>query len=191
MARVLAVYGTRYGQTRRIVERIAKVLRSYGHDVFTSQGDQLPRDFSLEGFDGFLIAGSVRYGHHQRYLEDFVRRNLVTLGDKPAAFISVCGAIAGQWAPGPAEARKYVEGFLTRTGWAPSFSASVAGAVAYTNYGFLTKRIMQFISARTGRPTDTSRDWEFTDWDQVDGLGNELADRLAGTTAPLEPACST
>jgi menaquinone-dependent protoporphyrinogen IX oxidase len=50
---------------------------------------------------------------------------------------------------------------------------------------------MQLISARTGRPTDTSRDWDFTDWDQVDRLGMELADRLAGSLAPLEQACST
>jgi menaquinone-dependent protoporphyrinogen oxidase len=191
MAKVLAVYGTRYGQTRRIVERIGKVLGSYGHDVLALQGDQIPSDFSLEGFDGFLIAASVRYGKHQPYIQDFVRRNVALLSRKPAAFISVCGAIAGQWEPGPAEAKKYLENFVAETGWAPSFSASVAGAVAYTKYGFLTRRIMQLISARTGRPTDTSRDWDFTDWDQVDQLGMELADRLAGSLAPLEQACST
>jgi menaquinone-dependent protoporphyrinogen IX oxidase len=27
---------------------------------------------------------------------------------------------------------------------------------------------MKLISARTGRPTDTSRDWEFTNWQEID-----------------------
>jgi hypothetical protein len=43
------------------------------------------------------------------------------------------------------------------------------------------------ISRRTGRPTDTSRDYEFTDWDVVDGFARDLADLLtpprSGATA--------
>jgi menaquinone-dependent protoporphyrinogen oxidase len=185
MASILAVYGTNYGQTKKIVQRLGKVLASYGHQVTAWQGDQLPADYSVAEFDAFLIAGSVRYGRHQSYLRDFVRRHGPRLNSKPAAFISVCGALAGNWAEGPAEARKNLESFIETTGWAPSFSTSVPGAIAYTSYGFFTRLMMRVISARTGRPTDTSRDWEFTDWDQIDKLGMELAERLAGSPVPL------
>ena len=185
MAKILAVYGTHYGQTKKIVTRLGKLLAAYGHHVTAWQGDQLPEDFSIEEFDAFLVAGSVHFGRHQVYLRDFVRRHRMRLNTAPAAFISVCGALAGNWAPGPEAARGYLERFFAETGWAPSVSRSAAGAVAYTKYGFFTRHIMRFISAQTGRPTDTSRDWEFTDWDEIDRLGMELADRLAGSAVPL------
>ena len=49
-------------------------------------------------------------------------------------------------------------------------SWSVAGRVAYTQYSLPTRLVMQYVSRRTGRPTDTSRDWEFTDWLEVERL---------------------
>lgn len=36
------------------------------------------------------------------------------------------------------------------------------------------------ISRRSGGPTDTSREYEFTDWEAVDRFGREVAEGLAG-----------
>ena len=187
MARILAVFGSFNNQTRTITERLAKVLGSRGHQVTTWDGARLPRRYSLEEFDAFLVAGAVHYGRHPRYLTQFARRHAALLNSRPAAFVSVCGALIGDWAEGPEEARKYLERFIEETGWAPSLSRSVAGAIKYTRYSWPIRLVMRYISARTGRPVDTSRDWDFTDWDAIDRLGLELADRLAGSTAALEP----
>jgi menaquinone-dependent protoporphyrinogen oxidase len=71
-------------------------------------------------------------------------------------------------------AAKYVSEFIAKTGWHPNLTQSVAGTVAYTRYPFLTRMVMKFISARTGRPTDTSRDWEFTNWQEIDEFAATL-----------------
>jgi menaquinone-dependent protoporphyrinogen oxidase len=42
-----------------------------------------------------------------------------------------------------------------------------AGKLAYSQYGFLTRQAMRFIAWREGAPTDTQRDYEFTDWAAV------------------------
>lgn len=170
MERILIVYGTTQGWTTRIVERMADVLREMGMAPSIHPADNPPPDLDLLGFNGALLAGSVQFGRHQRSLEKFATRHAIELGQLPAAFLSVCGALVGTYPGGPAEAAKYRELFAQRTGWRPRMSWSVPGRVAYTRYPFVLRQVMKLISWRTGRPTDTSRDWEFTDWAEVDRL---------------------
>ncbi len=187
-ARILIVYGSTHGQTAKVVDHVARALGEAGHHVTAWPGDVFPASASLDDFDGFVIAGSVYFGKHQRYLAEFVRRHAARLNRLPSAFVSVCGALAGAWEPGPAEARKYVGQFLAATGWKPRRTQSFAGAVQYTKYRWPIRWVMKLISWRTGRPTDTSRDWDFSDWEAVDRFGRELAGELFGAASPSSAA---
>ena len=91
----------------------------------------------------------------------------------PAAFFSVSLAAVDD----VAEARQYVEQLEQETGWKPEAVTLVAGALPYTGYGFIKRRMMRRIVAGKSPvlSTDTSRDHVYTDWQQVD----ELADTLA------------
>lgn len=176
MSRILIVYGSTYGQTGRIVERLASDLTVAGHRVTVWKGDQLPPGVDLHVFEGCVVAGSVLYGKYQPYLVDFVRAQARRLAAMPGVFISVCGALIGDWAEGPTEARKYEALFQQQTGWTPGLVRSLPGALNYTRYGLLTRFIMKRISRKTGRPTDTSRDWDGTDWAAVDRLAVEIGE---------------
>lgn len=180
MERILIVYGTSHGWTTRIVERMAEVFRGMGMVPTLHRADHLPASLDLRGFEGALLAGSVQYGRHQRSLEKFATRHGVELSRMPAAFLSVCGALAGSYPGGPADAAKYRELFAQRTGWRPAMTWSVPGRVAYTQYPYLLRQVMKLISWRTGRPTDTSRDWEFTDWAEVDRLAKDFGLAVKG-----------
>jgi menaquinone-dependent protoporphyrinogen oxidase len=186
MSQVLVVYGTSYGQTGKVVERIARDLTHRGHRVTVWKGDNLPTHYRLDDFDGFVIAGSVQFGKHQSYLTDFVKQHASRINPRPAVFVSVCGALAGSWARGEIEAQKYVARFCEETGLLPGIARSVAGALPYTRYSFPVRWVMKLISRATGRPTDTSRDWEFTDWDQVDRIAAEFAADLASAAPRAE-----
>lgn len=187
MANFLAVYGTSHGHTAKVVGRIAHVLTGHGHQVTVRRANELG-GLSLDRFDGFLVAGSVIYGKHQSYLRDFVRENVRRFNAFPSAFVSVCGALMGTWAQGPAEAAKYTGAFLNATGWQPRLRLSIAGNLPYTKYGLMTRLLMRVVSKRTDRPTDTSRDWEFTDWNAVDLFAQELAGLIVKEEARVETA---
>ena len=94
------------------------------------------------------------------------------LGEVPSAFLSVSGAAAAP--QGQREAESYRDAFLARTGWRPDMSACVGGALLYTKYSWLTRTMMRFASRVAGRPTDTSRDYDLTDWRVVDGFADDL-----------------
>ena len=185
MSRVLIVYGTSYGQTAKVVRRLSDRLEAGGHLVTMYKGDELPALQGLAAFDGVVVAGSVLFGRYQRYLLRFVRRHLDALRRLPSAFVSICGA-AGH-PESRAQAESYISRFEAATGWQPRLSRSFAGAIAYTRYGPITRWMMKRISRRNGRSTDTSRDWELTDWGAVDGFASEFSNLLgstAGTGAP-------
>lgn len=184
MRRILILYGTTDGQTGKIAEQIAAELRRGPRVVTLARADEMIGDPHLEQFDGVLVAGSVRFGRHQRYLEEFVRRHAADLAGLPAAFVSVCGALAGNWPDGTKEAAKYRDDFFRHTGWRPALAWSVAGAVKYTKYSWPTRLVMKRISRLTARPTDTSRDWEFTDWEAVTRIAREFAGAVAAQGIP-------
>lgn len=189
MQRILIVYATTRGWTGRIVDRMAAELRAMGLHPSLYQAEEVD-GLDLRAFDGVLLAGSVHFGRHQRVLEEFAREHAGDLNNLPSAFLSVCGALAGSWPGAHAEAAKYREDFARRTAWRPEMSWSVAGRIAYTKYPLPLRLVMQFISWRTGRPTDTSRDWEFTDWMEVERLarafGWAVQDAGEPASAPVE-----
>jgi menaquinone-dependent protoporphyrinogen oxidase len=45
----------------------------------------------------------------------------------------------------------------------------------YTQYDFFKRLIMKMISKREGRTTDTSQDYEYTDWNAVKKFVNDFA----------------
>ena len=114
-------------------------------------------------------------GGYQRYIRDFVRRHASLLNHAPSAFVSVCGAAGGD----PPEAQAYIDALLRETGWRPKVTRSFTGAVAYTRYAWWFRWYLKVISRRKGLPTDTSRDWDFTEWDEVERFAGELAVALS------------
>jgi len=52
----------------------------------------------------------------------------------------------------------------------------IAGALKYTQYNFFIKWVMKGIARKEGGSTDTSRDHEYTDWEQVTAYARRLAE---------------
>jgi menaquinone-dependent protoporphyrinogen oxidase len=181
MSRILVLYGSTYGQTQRVAERIREVLRGEGDEADLVWGAALPDGLRLADYDGIVIAASVLLGRYQPYIRSFVRQNVEWLNAVPSAFVSVCGAASGD----PPLAQSYIDHFLLETGWwNPAVTSSFTGAVAYTRYSPLLRWWLKQISRRKGLPTDTSRDWDFTEWGEVELFARRFAHRLAGVPAP-------
>jgi len=177
MSRILLIYASVEGQTTMIAERIAHTLREQAHSVDMFPAETDPARLDPAAYDGVMVGASIHYGKHPAYLRALVRRQLGALAQRPNAFFSV-SLSAGGPRPKPAAAQRYIDKFLRKTGWQPHMTASFAGAVKYSLYGPIKRRVMIVFVGLGGGETDTSRDYEYTDWDAVERFAGEFARQL-------------
>lgn len=175
MARILLVYGTTEGQTRKIAQRIAAELVELGHEVELRDSTTISSPLTPGAFDAVMIGASVHQGRHQTAVQHFVSANLGVLGQLPTAFFSVSLVASSADPEDRKDAESLIEAFCEKTGWRPALTRSIPGALLYTEYDFLRRWIMKLIVRHYGGPTDSSRDYEFTDWDDVGRFAQEFA----------------
>lgn len=183
MRSVLILFATSHGMTRKIGQRLAADLRAVGHHVVLH--DLAARPPGPIGFDAVVLGSRVHFDRHARSLHRYVRRHRAALDPGRTWLYSVSmSAIEGHDDPGG-----YIASFIRRSGFAPHRALSLAGALAYTEYGPMTRWIMERISARRGGDTDTSANHEYTDWAKVARLGREIGAALVHSpTAVVLPA---
>lgn len=178
-------FATREGHTKKIAERVAADLRARGVlvDLF-DVGECPPPDWSK--YSTACVAGSVHVGHHERELIAFAREHRDALVRLDAAFVSVSLSEAGaenakrseaERRSAAEDAQRMIDVFVRDTGWRPEHALAVAGALAYSKYNLLVRFLMKQIARKAGAPTDTSHDYEFTDWPALDRFVGEIADR--------------
>ena len=175
MTHILIVYGTTDGHTRKIAQVLAEDLRANLSSVDVVDAAGMVRHLSPEGYDGVIVAASVHIGDYQKTVATWVRRHAATLNSMPSAFLSVSLAVVERRAQARTEIISIMERFLERCGWRPTMTRMVAGALLYTRYGWLKRRMMKRIVEKAGGDTDTTRDYEYTDW-------NDLRDFARGFT---------
>jgi len=177
MSRILLLYATTEGQTALIAERIARTLREKSHSVDLLPADAAQAGLDPSAYDGVMIGASIHYGNHPAFLRKLVRRQRGALAARPCAFFSV-SLSAGGPRPKPAAAQRYIDKFVRKTGWEPQLAVSFAGALKWSLYGPIKRRVMIVFVGLGGGNTDTSQDYEYTDWDAVERFAGEYAQRL-------------
>jgi len=187
MASVLVAFASHDGQTRKIAERIATVLRARRHAVeLLDLGRTAPRTLDLSRFQAVVIGSPIRAQGYLRPVLRFVRTHRAQLERLPTLFLSVGLAVLSKIGDGRAQTMRIVEKLVAETGWHPGRIELVAGALKYTRYNFLVRFLMRRISRKEGGETDTSRDHEYTDWTAVDRFAVDLVDRLEEGPHPAD-----
>jgi len=176
--RVLVIFGTSYGQTKKIAVRIAATLERRGCAVELRDAASERPALPLEQYTAVVAGCSIIAKGHQPAIERFVRQNVATLNRVPSAFFQVSASAGSKDARGRQAAERLLEEFVRSHDWMPILSASIAGAINFTRYNFLLRWYMKRASAKHGGTTDTSRDHEYTDWAQVDRFALAIANTI-------------
>jgi menaquinone-dependent protoporphyrinogen oxidase len=178
--KILVAYASRHGQTRRIAEAMAQRMRERGH---AAELLELPRFGAprVAGWDAVVVGSPLYARQHLRRVAGFATRRREELARVPTAFFSVSLSAASRDERGRSDAEAAVDGFLAATRFAPGLRACFAGALRYRAYNFIVRAIMKRISATNGGDTDTSRDHEYTDWNQVEAFTDAF---LASAVSP-------
>jgi len=178
MSRVLVLYGTTDGHTRKIAAALAGVLKWEGSCVDVIDTKHVSPDVRPERYDGVVIAASIHIGNFQRAVKRWVRLHAEELNRRPSAFVTVCLGILEKRPEARQEVQEILHRFLHRSGWRPLITRTMAGAVPYTQYNWLKKWIMKRVVAKAGGDTDTTRDYEYTDWDELRAFARDFAGRV-------------
>jgi menaquinone-dependent protoporphyrinogen oxidase len=173
MARILVVCGTVEGQTAKIADFIGRRIESRGHVVRRIDAGSVEAEWSSPEFDAVLIAASIHAGRHDEAIYRYVQENRDLLEAVPTAFLSV--SLSGRDDAHRGAATAFMDRFFAEVGWTAGRSLTVGGALRYSRYGVLERAIMKRVARREGLPTDSRRDWEFTDWPALEAFADAFA----------------
>lgn len=179
--RAIVIYATCEGQTERIAERCADVMRASG--VPTDTFDVTKHDvveLAVESYDAVMFGSSLHYGEHDARIGWCIREHRQHLATIPTAFFSVSLGIISKHAKDRAEAEWLANEFLRDAVLKPTTRACFAGALRYSQYNGLKKRMMRWIAEKSGSKTETTRDYEYTNWNAVERFAKQFAAELIG-----------
>tara|TARA_Y100001978_G_C23674413_1_gene425576 strand:+ start:203 stop:706 length:504 start_codon:yes stop_codon:yes gene_type:complete len=161
------IYSSSNGQSLKICEALNKNKESLIIDM-----DML-KTTKLDNFDQIIIGASVKYGDHNKEVYEFVKKNRVLLEKKKTVFFSV-NATARKSEKNTPKTNPYIIKFLKKTNWTPDHIGVFAGMIDFPNYNFIEKYIIKLIMWITNGPTDTSKTFEFTNWEDVKKFSEEI-----------------
>ena len=92
--------------------------------------------------------------------------------------MSVCLAAADDTDEARRATRDYIDDMQDDTGWTPTSSTTVAGALQYREYDFVTRLVMRVLMRHGDHPTDVTQDYEYTDWDALERFAIDFGERL-------------
>ena len=167
MKSVLVVYGTTEGQTRKIAQFVADALKARGVKVELVDSAAQSAAQVQPVYSAAIVCGSVHQHKVQSSLLRFVKQNRDWLAGLPAAFLCVSLASLFQGDERREVERTIEAAFCEETGWTPAIVRHVAGALRQPQHDYLKRLIMRLIARQQGVEADTSRDREYTDWDDL------------------------
>jgi len=173
MSSILLAYSTTDGHTPRICERLRQVVEAQGHSAKVVPLAQA-EEFDLQAFDTLVIGASIRYGKHQPQVAQFIARHQALLESKANAFFTV-NIVARKPEKNRPETNPYLIKFLRQISWKPKLLAVFAGKLNYPSYRFFDRLMIRFIMLITDGPTDPKTVIEFTNWNEVEAFGRQLA----------------
>lgn len=178
MPSVLLCYASRDGQTRRIAERMAARVARRGVAVeLVDLAERQPQAPEVAAAAAVAVVAAIRYGHHLPPARRFLAAHRDRLAEKPLAAISV-NLTARKPEKRTVEGSVYLRNWLKEIRLRPQVAAAVAGKLDYPRYRWFDRLMIRLIMKITGGPTDPNVSIEYTDWEAVDRLGDDIA-RLA------------
>lgn len=169
-------FASKHGQTCKIAHFLGDWFTEHGSDVHVIDLNQ-----GIEGlaevcnFEAVLVGAPMYRGRYPRAVRKFVKSNrseLMSVGS--TGFFSTCLTETPGTRQAHLESLGPVREFLDDVSWTPEWIASFPGALNYREYNPLLRRVMKRISQKGGGPTDTSRDFELTRWNDVERFAHDF-----------------
>ena len=168
--RSIIIYSTTDGHTKKICDFINSNSSKNNFEVLSINKIS---NLDIEKYELIVLGASIRYGKHSPLVFKFVKNYKKILDEKKNAFFSV-NVVARKPEKSSPETNPYIQKFLKKTNWVPKKIGVFAGKVDYPSYNIINKLVIRLIMYITNGPTDISRSYEFTNWDNIKKFAQEL-----------------
>ena len=172
--RILIVYGSTEGQTRKICHFSLQHLSRAGHTVALCPADAVD-GLEPSEFEAVILAASVHAGRYQAPLLEFAKAHHDALNEMKSLFLSVSLAAAGDVKEDWEGLTRIVDSFVSETGWTPDRVEQIAGAFRFSDYDFFKYWAMRWIESQKDPAVDPGQDREYTDWPALEKILDDWA----------------
>lgn len=162
--KVLFLYASHDGQTIKIMKCIEEEYKSSHASEWLDLTTYPNVDFSQ--YKKVIVGAGIRYGYLHKSLYKFIKKHLIELDRNDVSFFCV-NLTARKEGKNTPDTNAYMRTFLKKSPWIPKHQAVFAGGLYYPRYKWFDKMMIKFIMHITKGETDTSKEVEYTDWNQV------------------------
>ena len=173
---VLVAFGTKYGSTVKVADAIASEMRNAGHEVdLVDLRERVPSDIGR--YDMVVVGSPVFIGKWTKPAQEFLHRNGKALTEKRVAMFVCCSDVLFE-EKATAARKMYLDDVAASHDLRPAAMGMFGGEVDFTKYGMFTKFLLSKVGAKDameGMGVETSRPYDFRDWDGIRKWARELA----------------
>ncbi|MBB4264677.1 menaquinone-dependent protoporphyrinogen IX dehydrogenase [Roseospira visakhapatnamensis] len=167
-------FASRDGQSRKIATHIAERLQADGLAAETLDlAAPPPVAQAVAGATLMVVVAAVRYGHHLKEADTFLKAYRAHANAPPLALASV-NLTARKPEKQTPETNAYIKKLIARHDLRPVVAAVFAGRLDYPRYRWFDRNIIRLIMWLTGGPTDGTSTIEYTSWPSVDAFAGDI-----------------
>jgi menaquinone-dependent protoporphyrinogen oxidase len=160
--KVLIIYATTEGHTRKIAEHIGDRLHALDVDVDLHDATDSSPAVDFVGVDAAIVAGSLHDGRYQSSLSAFARTHRDDLNARENAFVSVSLAAASPDAEDIANLEVAVRRFASEVDWRPGLVEHVMGSLRWSKTDYFRRCVVKCLAPAALERA--SLVCELTDW---------------------------
>ncbi|MGI6377283.1 MAG: flavodoxin domain-containing protein [Anaerolineae bacterium] len=164
--KILVTYGSKYGSTRGIAERVAERLRAGGHDVTTTDVRQAG---DLSDYGGVVLGSGIYAGGLHRDMTKLLTQQHDVLAGKKAAAFAVLPGCCSEYARAEGRGRKVCPA-IRRTGDTAHTPHLLPVRMILRRCGFWHAGYSRAMKAEPG---------DFRDWPVIEAWADEIASAWA------------
>lgn len=179
--KVLIAYGSRFGCTEEVSQKIAKILEEEGIDshLLNLRKVKARKWPAFEGFDGVLVGSGIKIMRWTKEPKNFLKKYKEEFEGKVLGIFVCCAAAVND----PDYAKKeYLEKVATELGITQNIYDAFGGVLDFSEsskMGFLDRKMLNMaakgMSEDMGITIDSDARNDFRDWDQIQRFAREFA----------------
>lgn len=173
--KAIVVYGTRWGGTAGVAERIGDTLRREGYTVDVVDAKDHP--LSPDAYDLVVVGSGISAGRWTNEAAGYLKRHAAALKDKWTALFASCRA-GGDEGLREQGRQGYLVKIAEKHGLSPVAYGLFGGLIDFTKSHGLLGNIMLNVAKKELREkgVDTSKPYDFRDWTQIEAWTREIAE---------------